>query len=286
MNYSCPKISCKSNKVANDGFYLRPSDGQKIQRLRCLLCSKRFSHATFQAPFGQNKRRVNHPLYKLLCSGVSMRRGAILLNVHRITVARKLEFLAEECKKVNKGEVMCNLVKHIQFDDLITREHSKCKPLSITVAVEAPGRRILGFEVSRIPASGHLAAIAKKKYGPRPNQRPAAVKKLLLNLKDIVNESTQFSSDEDILYRRVLNTVFPRCEHHRYKGLKSANTGQGELKKVGFDPLFTINHTLAMLRANINRLFRRTWCTTKKPIRLEQHLHLYMNFHNQVLLVK
>jgi hypothetical protein len=38
-----------------------------------------------------------------------------------------------------------------------------------------------------------------------------------------------------------------------------------------------------MLRANINRLFRRTWCTTKKPERLEQHLAVYMDFHNRVL---
>jgi hypothetical protein len=39
-----------------------------------------------------------------------------------------------------------------------------------------------------------------------------------------------------------------------------------------------------MLRANINRLFRRTWCTTKKKERLEQHLTVYMDFHNRVLL--
>ena len=61
-------------------------------------------------------------------------------------------------------------------------------------------------------------------------------------------------------------------------------TGQGELKKLRFDPLFALNHTCAMLRANINRLFRRTWCTTKKKERLEQHLAVYMDFHNRILL--
>jgi hypothetical protein len=39
-----------------------------------------------------------------------------------------------------------------------------------------------------------------------------------------------------------------------------------------------------MLRANINRLFRRTWCTTKKKERLEQHLAVYLDFHNRILL--
>ena len=47
---------------------------------------------------------------------------------------------------------------------------------------------------------------------------------------------------------------------------------QGELKKRGKDPLFYINHTLAMLRANVNRLIRKTWCTTKDPAQLIYHL--------------
>ena len=57
-------------------------------------------------------------------------------------------------------------------------------------------------------------------------------------------------------------------------------TGQGELKKVVYDPIFSLNHTCAMLRANINRLVRKTWCTTKKPERLAMHITLYALYHN------
>ena len=39
-----------------------------------------------------------------------------------------------------------------------------------------------------------------------------------------------------------------------------------------------------MMRANINRLFRKTWCTTKKPERLIDHIELYVQYHNEVLL--
>ena len=53
---------------------------------------------------------------------------------------------------------------------------------------------------------------------------------------------------------------------------------------VGYDPLFWVNHTAAMLRANVNRLIRRTWCTTKRADRLADHLALYVHFHNTVLL--
>jgi len=59
--------------------------------------------------------------------------------------------------------------------------------------------------------------------------------------------------------------------------------GQGELKRGGYDPLFSLNHTAAMIRANINRLFRRTWCTSKRIDRLEGHLLLYTDYHNRVL---
>jgi hypothetical protein len=38
-----------------------------------------------------------------------------------------------------------------------------------------------------------------------------------------------------------------------------------------------------MLRANMNRLFRKTWCTTKTPAGLIDHLSLYVGYHNRVL---
>jgi len=37
--------------------------------------------------------------------------------------------------------------------------------------------------------------------------------------------------------------------HRTVKGRRGSIAGQGELKKIGFDPLFSLNHTCAMLRA-------------------------------------
>jgi hypothetical protein len=163
-------------------------------------------------------------------------------------------------------------------------EHTKCKPLSVSLAVEKKTRRILGFEVSIIPAAGHLAEISRKKYGRRPNMRPRGLQKLFEKIKRSVREDASFSSDEDPLYLPLVKRNFPKAIHHRYKGGRGCITGQGELKRQRIDPLFSLNHTCAMLRANINRLFRRTWCTTKKKSRLEQHLAIYMDFHNSILL--
>ena len=281
----CPNPQCHSLQIRKYGTFYRRSEGKWVKRWRCNRCKLHFSSATFQKPYRQHKRRANPQVYQLLSSGVSLRRIALLLNLHRTTVARKLAFLARVAQeRQRQAQHTLPKVRHVQFDDLITIEHTKCKPLAISLAVEAPSRRILGFEVSRIPASGPLAQISRRKYGPRPNERPQGLRNLLVKIQGVLEEGAAFSSDEDPLYAALLPRQYPYAPHHRYLGGRGCVTGQGELKKLRFDPLFALNHTCAMLRANINRLFRRTWCTTKKRERLEQHLAVYMDFHNRILL--
>ena len=281
----CPNLHCDSVQFRKYGTFYRRSEGKWVKRWRCNRCKLHFSSATFQKSYRQQKRRANPQVYQLLSSGVSQRRIALLLNIHRITVARKLAFLARLAKERQERDLRTRpKVQQVQFDDLITLEHTKCKPLAISLAVEDPTRRILGFAVSRIPASGPLAAVALRKYGPRPNERPAGLRRLLGQLKGRVQEGVSFRSDEDPLYPSILRKSFPKAAHYRHPGGRGCVTGQGELKQLRFDPLFSLNHTCAMLRANINRLFRRTWCTTKRKDRLEQHLAVYMDFHNRILL--
>ena len=84
-----------------------------------------------------------------------------------------------------------------------------------------------------------------------------------------------FESDEHNFYPPVVKKYFPEAKHKRYKGGRACVAGQGELKKKKYDPLFAINHTYAMFRANINRLIRRTWNTTKEIEQLQNHLDIY-----------
>jgi hypothetical protein len=51
----------------------------------------------------------------------------------------------------------------------------------------------------------------------------------------------------------------PNAVHIRKKSRRACVAGQGELKKGGHDPMFPLNHKAAMLRANVNRLIRKTW---------------------------
>ena len=174
-------------------------------------------------------------------------------------------------------------VREFRFAERETFEHTKCKPLSITLAVESRTRRILGFEVSKMAAKGHLAKIAIKKYGQRKDGRRSARMKLFKTLKPLVLPTAKFKSDESPHYGPDIRKYFPNAVHETHKGQRGSIVGQGELKKIRFDPLFSLNHTYAMTRANMNRLFRRAWCTTKLPERLVDHFAIYAVYHNSQL---
>jgi len=174
-------------------------------------------------------------------------------------------------------------ITYLQFDDLETAEHTKCKPLSVALAVDPKTRKILNFKVNQMPAKGHLAKISFRKYGYRRDERSLGWDLMMEELKPIVSKTAVFHSDENPHYGRFVKKHFPDADHKTVKGGRGSITGQGELKKLRHDPLFSLNHTCAMLRANLNRLLRRTWCISKNKQGLIDHLSLYVSYHNKIL---
>lgn len=215
-----------------------------------------------------------------------MNRAALILGTNPKTVARKLVFLGgiSEAKLRSERELEARPLVEIQFDELECYEHTKMKPLSIHLGVDGKTRKILSVQVSRMPAKGLLAEKSRKKYGSRKDERPHGLRSLMFQLKPWVGPKTLLRSDANPHYPAAVNQWFPDNKHQRDLSRRGRVDGYGELKKVGFDPLFSLNHTCAMLRDSIKRLARRTWCTTKRPDRLAHHLALYALFHNTTLL--
>lgn len=286
MKLNCPNPKCPNQTfVIKDGFFFRKNDSRIIQRFRCKTCGQRFSSETYKLEYCQKKRRVNYPLLKLLCSGVSMRRSAVILNINRKTVERKLRYLAQKSRvRTDRHLKSREKATRVIFDDLITKENTKLKPLSVTIAVDEQTRTIIGTEVSQIPSFGHLAKKSLKKYGPRRCDHFKGLHKVFSHMTSYVHEHAIIKSDEHKKYPVIVSKYFPHAEHLAFKGERAHVAGQGELKKGGFDPLFVINHTCAMLRANINRLIRKTWCTTKSIHRLKDHIDIFTYFYNQIYL--
>ena len=267
------------------GFFRRASDKSKQQRYRCKTCGRTFSDASFSVAFGQKKRHFNGPLMQFFVSACSQRRLAINFRLNRKTVTRKFLFLGTHASEYLKRDLLDHpKAREVEFDDLETFEHSKMKPLSVLAVVESGSRRILGFNVAQMPAKGRLAEKSRAKYGIRRDERGRARDLLFKELKDFIEPTALLKSDQNPHYGPSVKKHFPNATHQAFKGRRGCVVGQSELKAGGFDPLFTLNHTYAMFRANINRLARRTWNTTKKKERLALHIALYSLFHNWKLI--
>lgn len=282
-------IKCETNelvrsKVVRFGLYYRTADSKWVQRYRCTNCKLSFSSATFEFFYRHRKRRKHSVLKGLLCSGVSQRRAARLTQLDKKTVVRKFRLMTLEAEfSFRQGNLRRPKATQVEFDDLESFEHTKCKPLSVTLAVESKTRRILGLEVSSMPAKGLLADKARQKYGPREDRRSSGRRRLFSRIEPLMERDVILKSDSNPHYKGDVENYFPQAKYKQYEGKRGSLGGQGELKKVRFDPLFSLNHTCAKLRADVNRLIRRTWCTTKKKEYLYAHLVLYADYHNRNL---
>lgn len=274
--------------VRRHGRYRRRSDGRWVGRFLCSSCQRSFSSASFSAERGQKKRQLNEPIRRLLMSGVSQRQITRLLHVDLKTVARKLVFLARraECRHerwLSRLEAQSVRMQHVQFDEMESSIHTKCLPVSIPLLVQSKSRWILGIDVCSMPAKGLLAQISRRRYGPRADHRAQAADRVLARCVAVIDPQATLTSDLNPHYPLWIRKPFPHIQHRTTKGRRGCVVGQGELKRGGFDPLFSLNHTAAMIRAHVNRMFRRTWCTSKRMDRLRAHLILYVEHHNRRL---
>jgi len=283
MNPACPRCGAKCS--AKFGHYVRKDDAQTIQRYRCMACLKCHSSATHTPTYRQKRRRLNRLVEMDIASSTSQRRIAIKHKCDRKTVARKIVFLAEQARiKTADWLQRQPLFDHVQWDELITFEHTRLKPVSVAVMSSVQHRCIVGFGVAQIPATGVIAERSREKYGRRINRSGAMRRRVLAEVKDKLTDCVLIESDEHPRYAQEIKQAFPNATHVQHRSVRGSLTGQGELKRTGYDPLFSINHTLAMMRDNIKRLARRTWCTTKRMDALNDILAIYMHYHNTVLI--
>jgi hypothetical protein len=288
----CPNQNCTARPIAYGGAgqikphgsYRRKCDSKWIRRLRCESCGRTFSRQTFHPTYRQRRPRINKLVRSLICSKVSLRQIAREFSINRKTVQRRFLWLAEQARLKHKNRLATlKDINFIQVDEMETHEHTKCKPLSIAVAVAPGSRLILGAIAGKMPAKGLLAEVSRKKYGPRPDDRREAFQRLLKTIKPALSTDVWIFSDKKTTYPGWVREVLPDSAHYRAKGRRGCVVGYGEMKKAGFDPLFWLNHNAAMIRDALARLLRRTWCNTKQLYFLQQALDIQVNYHNEMM---
>ncbi len=205
-----------------------------------------------------------------------MRGIARHLRISPTTVYRKFLWLSEQ------GHMLPLKAKEIQFDELETIEHTKCKPISIIIFVNERGE-LIQSRVARMPAKGHLAEFSRKKYGFRRDDRNQILSESLLEMsRRFLPEVVK--TDGKPSYQSAIEKYWPNAKHevHVRQEKEKLQTRLHEQKqKKRFDPLFNINHMCARLRADLRRLTRRSWCTTKKAENLQRHLDIYLRFQTR-----
>lgn len=277
---ACPH--CSSTAYCKHGYFFRQDDGRRVQRYRCRRCLKTFSRAGFSHFYRHRYRRLKLAIYRGLADKNTIRGVAHSLGIDKDTVSRYLVLLAKECRERQwVRRQRAPLASNVQFDELITFEHSRLKPLAVMLITDSDRWRILGYTVSRIPANGLLAEKSRKKYGKRRDESVARRHELMQKVAPLIDPQATIRTDEHAAYPTLIKRHLPQATHESFKGRKAHISGQGEMKEGGFDPIFCINQQLAMCRYLNSRLVRRTWTTTKKVDRLEDHLAILIDFYNE-----
>jgi hypothetical protein len=181
------------------------------------------------------------------------------------------EFLAS-------GEVKTS---YVQFDEMETFAGNKMKPLSIALAVRGKTGQIVAARVAAMNCHGPLASKALSIYGPRVDTRDRARSNVLRTVGAIAGSKITVATDGNKAYGPVIKSVLPNAKHDVHVGGRNKHQQQPPQKKgkKPFDPLFRLNHTCAKIRADLSRMARRTWATTKCMWAL-QYLDLYIAYNN------
>jgi hypothetical protein len=298
----CPNPECAFHDRApadflrKRGTYIDPK-GRRFQRYECKECGRTFTNNTFKPKSPHRKTDITRPLIGLLCSGVTNRRAALLLDISRATVARRIVWLAGVCRDlhaeaIRKGKLDTS---RAQFDEMQTSLLSKTRPLTIALVVREKTGEILSAKVGRIPTSGKISKQGKaigwtKDDGPQTREAALTEAKPCIKAtpakrrgrpildrsgKTVMNPPVITSDSKKGYVVEIGNCLGPKVRIAMT--LSRGNPGN----KRSHDTMFALNHVCAKIRADIAVMARDTWATTKKIGSLQDRLDIYIAWHNK-----
>jgi hypothetical protein len=260
-----------------------------VQRFLCLECRRTFSTQTFRVDYRLKKPKLNLSLLGPFISKATHRQAARVLGCSRGTVAHRVRLLGEHCRsfhrwRLSRAPAKLGSSKVFQLDELETFEHSRrLAPLTMPVLIERSSYFVLDLSTAPLPCRGGLSKADRtrkeereKRLGKRKSGSREAVERCFDTLASSVYRLSlvRVQTDCKATYVPMLEKRFGhRLAHERYSSRE---------KRDYKNPLFPINHTLAMMRDGISRLVRRTWGASKLRERLEQHAWIWTTWRNYV----
>ncbi len=264
------------------GHYRRRIDRREVPRYRCRSCGRSFSSQTDRPSYRERRADVNGMLFRLLCSGVTFRRAAAILGVHRGTVADKARRMADRAlaihgRRLADGGLRASL---IQFDEMQTFLHTRLKPVTVAVAATGGGE-IVAVDVAPISPFGSMVHRARRKYPEWRDGRRAAQESVLREVGRCAEPGAEIRTDASRHYRPLVERHAPGARLVQHISPGNRDHHEENPASGGHDPMFALNHLFATLRQDLSRLGRSTWATTKSLEGLLNHLMLYVAWRNE-----
>ena len=278
---SCGILSSGGNRFyIKKGYYRTKWNRQMVPRYKCKTCGVLFSSHTFLKTYKQKKPHFNLPILKWYSSSATQRRMARVLGINRKTVVRKFLFMAKAARAEHERQISTGQIKtsFVQFDEVETFEHTRLKPVSVTVAVRVKTGEIIEAKVATMNCHGHMAKLSQEKYGWRENNQDVAREAVFQKIMACSRDRLTIYSDAQNAYPAIAKKIVPHADFQTFKSIRAKlKTGNRRNKD---DKLFAINLLAAKLRHDLSRMARKSWVTTKQIDRLQAHLDLYIAFNN------
>jgi hypothetical protein len=220
---------------------------------------------------------------------VTQRQAARTLVCTRKTVRRRLLLLASHTREVQTAVLERARSRgwsggRFQLDEQETFERDRrLRPVTLPVLIHQESRFIVHIEAAPLPARGGLRRrhLERKleleaSEGVRRSGSRAAVKRCFEVLARSLGVEARavIVTDQKSSYPTVLAETMPgRYVHERHSG---------KLPRKVSNPLWPINHTLAMLRDGPSRLVRNTWAVTKERAWLAEHVWIWVAYRNYI----
>jgi transposase-like protein len=290
-NQSCPtEVGTSHFQYRRRGFYKRKCDGRRIPRFLCTICGRGFSSQTFRGNYRYRLPTLHHQLMVILVSKVTRRQAARVLRVNRKTVERRFKRFARVARdfhfaQLNAKKDLGGIRGSFQLDELETFEHNRrIKPVTLAVTMEQSSYFVMGAYAGTMACRGNLTPrfVTRKTEivaleGKRKSQSRQVVKKSFEVLANYLacNSMVHLQSDQKTTYPVEFRRAFPdRLIRHEVTSSK--------VRRNYANPLFPVNHTLAMMRDGLSCLVRRNWAASKKKSGLARHCWIWIAWRNYV----
>ena len=296
----CPRPECRNLPLRPDLLFYRCHYVTKgypggIALFDCDRCGRSFSLRRFSVEFYLHRPGRTVGTIAGFVSSLSLRQAERIPQgskckdwdnrpLKRKAIERRLERLGHHAHRLLRRAVRdrLSLDGEFQLDEAESFESDRrLGPVTIPVLVHRDTRYTLAASVATLaprirPGDPKWHERQAEKLLPRSNRSNQAVSRCLAALvKAAVPGKSSLATDRKPSYAMLLRRLDPKS------AIRHA-VHSSQLPRSTRNPLFPVNHLLAMTRDGLSRMRRRTWCASKKRARLWAHLGIYLAWKNFV----